>query len=148
MLSAFEFGQRIGAQTMSTKQAFTPMTMAGAGLGGLAGLATSGKNKKLKHTARGALLGGGTGLGADIGGSLGFVGGGLTGGALGALVAALGNRLAAGSESYMPNPNLPMQLGLAGAGVGALGGLGLGTVAGGRYGYRKTREALDEHDDE
>jgi hypothetical protein len=87
------------------------MGLTGAGLGALAGLATSDKGNRNKAVGRGAVIGAGTELG------------GLAGTVPGALIGGLGG--------YMLNGAQGAGLGaLAGGGLGAAGGAALGNMAG------------------
>ena len=108
-------------QSSTVKQAF----LTGATVGALGGLATSKPGQRASGIGRGALIGGGTELGA-VGGA-GF--GGLTGTALGAILGGLISRKPEGA--------------MAGAGLGGLSGAVLGAGGGGYAGHIGTKALLD-----
>lgn len=99
------------------KQAF----LTGATLGAIGGLATSKPGERALGTGRGALIGGGTELGAVGGAGIGGGLGALSGATLGAL---LGNPA-------------------AGAGLGLLAGTPIGALGGGALGHLGTKAVLD-----
>lgn len=123
MAQATAWLSRVKAANQEFSAKIDPLGMAlagggiGAGIGGLYGLTRKPGNRNLLgHTARGALVGGGSGLGAGVG----AIGGGLGGVGLGALASALANKGHISPEAV-----------LAGGGVGAgIGGLGGGLLAG------------------
>lgn len=124
-----EDGREDAAKTVidlfQKKQAF----LTGATIGAIGGLGTSKPGQRASAIGRGALIGGGTELGA-VGGA-GF--GGLTGTALGALLGGLISRKPEGA--------------LAGAGLGGLSGAVLGAGGGGYAGHIGTKALLDSQQD-
>jgi hypothetical protein len=111
-----QFGMQIGQQI---KKSF----LTGASIGALGGLATSKPGERALGAGRGALIGGGTELGAVGGLGMGSALGGLSGATLGAL---LGNPA-------------------AGAGLGMLAGGAAGGVGGGMLGHMGTKAILDSN---